>query len=83
MSIEGYVEAPGQELQVDLRGASENYFRTLGIPLRQGRFFTPQDMEKDARQVAIVEQKFAERFWPHGDPIGKKLLAGSTPGSPS
>ena len=30
-------------------------------------------MEKDARQVAIVEQKFAERFWPRGAPVGKKL----------
>ncbi len=73
INIEGYVEAPGQELQVDLRGASENYFRTLEVPLRQGRFFAPQDLAQDAQQVAIVEQKFAERFWPHGDPIGKKL----------
>jgi len=30
-------------------------------------------MEQDARQVAIVEQKFAQRFWPHDDPIGKRL----------
>ncbi len=73
INVEGYVEAPGQELQVDLRGASVNYFRTLEIPLRKGRFFTPQDMEQDARQVAIVEQKFAQRFWPHDDPIGKRL----------
>ncbi len=73
INVEGYVEAPGQELQVDMRGASENYFRTLEIPLRQGRFFTPLDLEQDAQQVAIVEQKFAQRFWPHDDPIGKKL----------
>jgi predicted permease len=73
INVEGYIEAPGQELQVDMRGASVNYFRTLEIPLRKGRFFTPQDMEQDAQQVAIVEEKFAQRFWPHDDPIGKRL----------
>jgi predicted permease len=73
INVEGYVEAPGQELQVDMRGASVNYFRTLEIPLRKGRFFTPQDLEQDAQQVAIVEEKFAQRFWPHEDPIGKRL----------
>ena len=73
INVEGYVEAPGQELQVDMRGASANYFRTLEIPLRKGRFFTLQDMQPDAPQVAIVDDKFAERFWPHEDPIGKKL----------
>jgi len=73
INVEGYIDAPGQELQVDMRGASPNYFRTLEIPLRQGRFFTRQDMELNAQQVAIVEEKFAQRFWPHGDPIGKRL----------
>jgi predicted permease len=73
INVEGYVEAPGQELQVDMRGASANYFPTLEIPLRKGRFFARQDMEQDARQVAIVEEKFAQRFWPHDDPVGKRL----------
>jgi predicted permease len=73
INVEGYIEAPGQELQVDMRGASVNYFRALEIPLRKGRFFTPQDMEQDAQQVAMVEEKFAERFWMHDDPIGKRL----------
>lgn len=73
INVEGYIEAPGQELQVDMRGASVNYFRTLEIPLRKGRFFTAKDMEQDAQQVAIVEEKFAQRFWPHDDPIGRRL----------
>jgi predicted permease len=73
INVEGYVEAPGQELQVDMRGASPQYFRTVEIPLRKGRFFTAQDMEPDAPQVVIVEEKFANRFWPHDDPIGKRL----------
>jgi predicted permease len=73
MNIEGYIEAPGQEIQVDIREASANYFRTLEIPLRKGRFFSQHDMEQDVQQVAIVEGRFAQRFWPHEDPIGKRL----------
>ena len=73
INVEGYVEAPGQELQVDMRNASPNYFRALEIPLRKGRFFSPRDLQPDAPQMAIVDEKFAQRFWPHEDPIGKKL----------
>jgi predicted permease len=73
INVEGYIEAPGQELQVDMRGASADYFRTLEIPLRKGRFFAPRDMELDAPQVVIVDENFARRFWPHEDPIGKRL----------
>jgi putative ABC transport system permease protein len=73
INVEGYIEAPGQELQVDMRRASANYFHTLEIPLRKGRFFVPRDAEPDAPQFAIVDEKFAQRFWPHDDPIGKRL----------
>jgi predicted permease len=40
ISVEGYTPPPGQELQVDIRAASTDYFRTMEIPLRKGRFFT-------------------------------------------
>ncbi|HET7346391.1 MAG TPA: ADOP family duplicated permease, partial [Acidobacteriaceae bacterium] len=41
--VEGYTPPPGQELQVDLRTASADYFRAMQIPLVAGRFFTEQD----------------------------------------
>ncbi len=72
INVEGYTPPPGQELQVDLRTASTDYFRTMKIPLRRGRFFSEQDTA-DTPQVVIIEEKFAERFWPHGDPVGKHL----------
>jgi hypothetical protein len=44
MAIEGYVPPPNEpELQVDQRAATTDYFRTMEIPLLQGRFFTEQD----------------------------------------
>jgi predicted permease len=72
ISVEDYPQPPGQELQADLRVASSDYFRTMEIPLRKGRFFSEHDTA-DTQQVAVIDEKFAQRFWPNGDPIGKHL----------
>ena len=70
--VEGYNPPPGQELQVDQRTASTNYFQTMQIPLIAGRFFSDQD-NPQTPQVAIIDQKFAQRFWPHNDAVGKHV----------
>jgi putative ABC transport system permease protein len=53
-------------------GVGPEYFRTLGIPLKQGRFFTEADNEK-APLVAIINEALAARYFPRQDPIGKRL----------
>ena len=40
INVEGLTPEPGQELQVDQRAATADYFRTMEIPLRKGRFFS-------------------------------------------
>ena len=72
INVEGYASPPGQELQVDIRIASTDYFRTMEIPLRKGRYFSEHDTA-EMPQVVIIEEKFAQRFWPQGDAIGKHL----------
>jgi len=52
---------------------SADYFRTLQIPLLKGRYFEPTD-DQTAPWVAIVNEAFAQRYWPGEDPIGKQLL---------
>ncbi|HLY17904.1 MAG TPA: ABC transporter permease, partial [Bryobacteraceae bacterium] len=49
------------------------YFQTLGIPLLQGREFTPADYDAP---VLIVAQAFAARHWPHESAIGKRVRFG-------
>ena len=70
--VEGYQPPPGQELQVDLRIASTDYFRAMEIPLLKGRYFDEHDT-KDGAPVVVIDEKFAQRFWPHDSPIGKHV----------
>jgi predicted permease len=72
INVEGYTPQPGQELQVDIRIASADYFQTMEIPLLKGRFFSEHDTS-DAPPMAIIDEKFAQRFWTHENPIGKHL----------
>jgi len=73
INVEGFTPQPGQELQVDRRGATPDYFRAMEIPLVKGRVFSDHDTEPNAQQVVLIDEKFARRFWPHEDPIGKHL----------
>ena len=50
----------------------ENYFRTMEIPLVQGREFTAQD-DQHAPAVAIVNQTFMRRFFPDGEGLGQRV----------
>ena len=51
---------------------SPGYFATMGIPILEGRDFTWED-GPDAPRVGIVSRAMAERFWPRGDALGKRL----------
>jgi putative ABC transport system permease protein len=54
---------------------SQDYFQTIGLPLRQGRLFIARDDEQ-APSVAIVNEKLARRFWPEENPIGQHIVVG-------
>ena len=76
MHVEGYVPPANEpELQVDMRAATPTYFSTMQIPLIRGRMFATTDTSK-MPPVAIIDQKMADRFWPHGDAIGKRIRQG-------
>lgn len=82
ISVEGWVPPANQpEIQVDQRPVTLGYFRTMEIPLTRGRDFSDGDTET-SQQVVIIDQKMAEYFWPHGDPIGQHVKPGSNPKDP-
>ncbi|HKF52495.1 MAG TPA: ABC transporter permease [Candidatus Acidoferrales bacterium] len=49
-----------------------NFFRAAGIEFLQGRAFSRTDLFAN-QPVAIVSQSFAAHFWPHQNPLGKRL----------
>ena len=59
-------------LRVNVNHVAPDYFRTLGIPLLQGRDFTTRD-GAGAPGVVIVSRKLAEKMWPGENPIGKQI----------
>jgi predicted permease len=76
MTIEGYVPPPGEsELQLDQRFATPDYFTTMGIPLKEGRFFSTSD-EPDDEPIVIIDEKMARRFWPNESAVGKRVRPG-------
>ncbi|MEJ2701237.1 MAG: ABC transporter permease [Sedimentisphaerales bacterium] len=54
------------------RRVSCNYFRCLGIPLVQGRTFTPQDNDQSQR-VVVVSRELVRRYLPDREPIGQVI----------
>lgn len=50
----------------------ENFLETMGIPLLSGRTFTPRD-DANAPKVVVVNQTFANRYFPNENPIGKRF----------
>jgi putative ABC transport system permease protein len=52
-----------------------DYFRVMGIPLREGRYFDARDIES-ASKVVIVSEHLARTYWAGQNPIGKLLRVG-------
>jgi putative ABC transport system permease protein len=75
--VEGYVPPKGASMNLATPAYTiGDYFRTMGIPLLRGRFFTNDD-RPGSQLVVIVSQKFAQKYWPNQDPIGKRLRIGT------
>jgi putative ABC transport system permease protein len=73
IEIEGQTFPEDREPRTDWAAVTPGFFRTLGVPVERGQSFTgPEGWER--KPVAVVNQAFARRFFPQGDPIGKRLL---------
>jgi predicted permease len=67
----------GTQLHAQLRRVDEGYFAAMGIPLKQGRWFTHADWSAKSRDV-IVDELFAAKHFPNGDAVGSHLYLGSS-----
>jgi predicted permease len=75
---EGYQPRPNESMVVEATMISPGYYKAIGTAVLRGREFTDAD-RRDGSPVVIVNQAFADRYWPGQDPIGKHIGEISTP----
>jgi predicted permease len=59
--------------------ASQDYFKSLGIPLLHGRLFNDAD-GPNAPHVALISESTAHQKWPNQNPIGQTIEFGNMDG---
>ncbi len=69
VTVPGFQERPEDRRYVSLAWIAPKYFETLGTPLLAGREFTFQD--QTSPHVAIINQKMAQYYFGHENPIGR------------
>src|SRR4030095_11315666 len=71
--VEGRPAPPPTEQQTTFISiATGDYFRAMGIPLKNGRLFAETDTPS-GRPVAIVNDLIAQRHWPGANPVGERI----------
>jgi putative ABC transport system permease protein len=79
MLPEGQPDVPlGERPFLDIEAVSPQWFDTMRVPLRNGRWFTAAD-NAQAPKVLVVNETFARRFWPNQNPVGKHVIVGRGP----
>jgi len=63
---------PGQAPVANNRSVTANYFQTMRIPLKSGRYFSDQDRRSDLG-VAIINEALARQYFEGQDPIGVRI----------
>ena len=80
--VEGYTPPQNQNGPWgDFRTVTPGYFEAMGIPIKRGRGFEDTDMA-GGREVAVVDEVLANKYWPGQDPIGKRVGYGQRDGQP-
>jgi predicted permease len=75
ISVEGHPADPSHPSFPSWDRVSSHFFETIGTPILRGRMFDERDTPA-ARHVAVVNQAFAERYFPNEDPLGRRFGMG-------
>ncbi len=78
LKVDGYAPKPGEDLSSDFNIIGPDYFRTMKIPLLDGREFGQSDTTT-APQVVIINETAVRRYWPGQSPLGQRLILGRAP----
>ncbi|MGI8732784.1 MAG: ABC transporter permease [Pyrinomonadaceae bacterium] len=76
LTVEGFpVLSVGQAPMIQHTVTTPGYFRTLEIPMIRGRDFNEWDAP-DGEKVTIIDERLAREYWPHENPVGKRIRFG-------
>ena len=67
---------PAEQIEATTDAVSPGYFETMQVPLVSGRFLDSRDRDGGARAI-VINQTFANRYWPNQDPVGKRMVFGT------
>ena len=76
--MEGYSPRPGEDLAVELVGATSGYLEALGVPVEEGRGIATGDGAA-AAPVVVINHELARRFFPGRSALGRTLDWGDGP----
>ena len=76
LSRDGQELTEAQRFSIGWHIVGEDYFRTLGVPLRAGRAFDRRD-RADAPAVVVLNETAARRLWPDGKAVGRRMQMGT------
>jgi len=81
LAVDGRAVADGMLPEVDMRRAVGDYFTAMGIPVVDGRVFTPQDRTA-ASGLAVVNAALAARVFPGEAVVGRRVRMGPNATAP-
>lgn len=81
VTIDTYKAKPNENVGPHMNFVTPGYFKTMGVPLLEGRDFRPSDAGKDSPKVCIINEKFARKYFPDGRALGHRIGMGGDPGT--
>jgi predicted permease len=81
-SIDGIKWPNGETPFVLYATVSDDYFKTLGIPLLAGRSFDARDRDSSAALTVVISESMARRWWQKGTALGARIRMGPDPNGP-
>jgi len=67
---------PSEQIEATVDRVSTSFFPVMNVQLKYGRVFDDRDIQGTQR-VAIINQTFAEKYWPGRDPSGQQFVFGT------
>jgi len=67
---------PSEQIEATISPVSPGFFEAMQVRLMRGRFFDAQQDKDGGPGTIVINESFANRYWPDQDPVGKRMVFG-------